>query len=226
VESVRVHLAEGEKSVFVRDNVAALRLGHGAAGARAASWASQTSAIVNLVAGIGAGPFARCGAGGRPARRLLSDPSAKDSDRLDLQARMEEKLRAQLAVAAPRCWRRQLHQRNPGRARHGRGDSARESYDKDGVVRTETAGQSQSTGPQVPAAGVPGALANTPPPATQASSRRAPATTAPGGPEPPVSGEARSSRTYELGREVSVANAAPGQGIKRLSVAVAISARR
>src|SRR3546814_1559654 len=94
--------------------------------------------------------------------------------------------------------------------------SARESYDKDGVVRAETQQQSQSTA-TAPALGIPGVLSNTPPSATQAQPG-APQGTAPqNGAAPPSSGESSSSRTYALGREVSVANTTPG-GIKRLSV--------
>src|SRR3546814_18404841 len=45
--------------------------------------------------------------------------------------------------------------------------SARESYDKDGVVRAETQQQSQSTA-TAPSLGIPGVLSNTPHSATQA----------------------------------------------------------
>ncbi|MDL2352893.1 MAG: flagellar M-ring protein FliF C-terminal domain-containing protein, partial [Pseudomonadota bacterium] len=104
--------------------------------------------------------------------------------------------------------------------------SARESYDKNGVVRSETQSQSQaSSGQPGQAGGIPGALSNTPPPATVA--RPGAPQGGPPGPAPtasaaPVNGESSATRTYELGREVSVANTAPGK-IKRISVAVAIS---
>jgi flagellar M-ring protein FliF len=104
--------------------------------------------------------------------------------------------------------------------------SARESYDKNGVVRTETQEQSQTSGGAAPgqAQGVPGQLSNTPPPAATATpgppqgQTAGAAAPAPGG----GAGESSATRTYELGREVSVANQSPGK-IKRLSVAVAIS---
>jgi flagellar M-ring protein FliF len=101
--------------------------------------------------------------------------------------------------------------------------SARESYDKNGVVRSETSQQSQAGTQPGQAGGVPGALSNTPPPATQATPgppQAGPAQAAPGAPQ--SSGESSATRTYELGREVSVANSQPGK-IKRVSVAVAIS---
>ncbi|MEO7914581.1 MAG: flagellar M-ring protein FliF C-terminal domain-containing protein, partial [Novosphingobium sp.] len=98
-----------------------------------------------------------------------------------------------------------------------------ESYDKQGVLRSETQAASQTVG-QSAASGVPGVLSNTPPPQTTASSglpqgapTAAPTTAAPAG-----NGESSATRNFELGREVSVANGAPGK-IKRLSVAVALS---
>ncbi|MGJ3628891.1 flagellar M-ring protein FliF C-terminal domain-containing protein [Sphingomonas sp. MMS24-JH45] len=76
--------------------------------------------------------------------------------------------------------------------------------------------------------GIPGALSNTPPPASQLSTPQ-PATGNPGVPTPqPVAGgpapdtqkqSDQFARSYDLGKEVSVTRAAPG-GIKRLSVAV------
>jgi flagellar M-ring protein FliF len=99
--------------------------------------------------------------------------------------------------------------------------SAREAYDKDGVVRSETLAESKSTG-KAAAAGVPGATTNTPPPAAEAENRAPQGTEAATAQEGPVNGETSSSRTYELGREVSVSETSPGR-IKRLSVAVAIS---
>jgi flagellar M-ring protein FliF len=99
--------------------------------------------------------------------------------------------------------------------------SARESYDKQGAIRTETQSASQTTGNG--AVGVPGVLSNTPPAPTSA------AVGAPQGtPSPtpsgaaPGNGESSSSKTYELGREVAVTNNTPGK-IRRLTVAVALS---
>ena len=120
--------------------------------------------------------------------------------------------------------------------------SARESYDTQGVVRSETQSASQSSGASG-AGGVPGVLSNTPPPATTAQPGAPQATppaanappgapagaAAPGAPAgqpgataPATNGETASTRNYELGREVAVSNTAPGK-IKRLSVAVALS---
>ena len=100
--------------------------------------------------------------------------------------------------------------------------SARESYDKEGAVRTESEQQSQIAG-QNQAGGIPGVLSNTPPQAAKAEDGP-PQDTQAAAPQAQVNGEKSSTRTYELGREVSVANTAPGD-LKRLSVAVALSAK-
>jgi flagellar M-ring protein FliF len=112
--------------------------------------------------------------------------------------------------------------------------SARESYDKQGAVRSETQTASQTGAGGGGAVGVPGILSNTPPPTAQASPGAPTANTTPaasaGGASPggtsaaiPTNNDTSSTRTYELGREVAVTNAGPGK-IRRLSVAVALSA--
>lgn len=222
VESVRVHLAQAEKSVFVRDNIAPsasvmLRLARG----RTLS-DSQVLAIVNLVSGSVPGLT--------PDRvrvvdqhgRLISEAKSQDSDRLELQARMEEKLRMQVAaLLTPMLGEGNFTSEIQVDMDMDEVTSARETYDKEGgVVRTETQAQSSMAG-QAPAVGVPGALSNTPPPqpvAVPAPPQGQPAANG----AAPVNGEASSSRTYELNREVAVSNRGPGQ-VRRVSVAVAIS---
>ena len=223
VESVRVHLAEGEKSVFVRENAppsasVMVRLARG----RSLS-DSQVAAIVNLVAGSVPGLSPDAVRVVDQHGELLSDAKSADSDRLELQSRMESKLREQVTqLLAPMLGQGNFTSEIQVELNMDEVTSARESYDKDGVVRSETQQQSQSTA-TAPAVGIPGVLSNTPPSATQAQPGAPQGTVPQNGAVPPSSGESSSSRTYELGREVSVANTAPG-GIKRVSVAVAISA--
>ncbi len=226
VEGVRVHLASGEKSVFVRDNVAPsasvmVRLTRG----RTLS-DSQVTAIVNLVAGSvpGLSPDA-VRVVDQHGRLLSALTGGLDSDRLDLQARLEAKLREQVSqLLVPILGDGNFSSEIQVDLDMNDVTAARESYDKDGVVRSETQQQSQTTGTGA-AAGVPGVLANTPPPPTQAQPGAPQGTPgqAPGAPAPPTNGESSSSRTFELGREVSVTNSKPGR-VRRLSVAVAISA--
>lgn len=232
VEAVRVHLAEPEKSVFVRDNAAptASVMVKLARGRQLAD--SQVSAIVNLVAGSVPSLSVDAVKVIDQHGRLLSSAKPGETDRLDLQSRMEEKLRSQVSqLLTPMLGEGNFSSEIQVDLDMDQLTSARESYDKQGVVRSETQSASQGAGAGT-ASGVPGVLSNTPPPPTtaQPGAPGAPgaaptpgAAPAPGAsPTPPASGESSSARTYELGREVAVTNATPGK-IKRLSVAVALS---
>jgi len=227
VQSVRVHLAEGEKSVFVRDTVAPsasvmLRMADG----RQLSQ-GQVSAIVNLVAGSVPGLTPDAVRVIDQHGRLLTDKTAGngDSDRFELQARMEAKLQSQVSqLLSPMLGESNFTSEVQVDLDMDQVTSARESYDKQGVLRSETQAQSQTSGPGQ-AGGVPGATSNTPPPQAQPSPGAPQGTPSPGAtPSPsPTNGESSATRNYELGREVAVSNQAPGK-IKRLSVAVAVSA--
>src|SRR6218665_3125743 len=225
VEAVRVHLAEAEKSVFVRDNLppSASVMTRLASGRQLSQ--SQVSAIVNLVAGSVPGLSPDAVRVVDQHGRLLSEKTGADSDRLELQSRMEEKLRTQVSqLLTPILGDGNFTSEIQIDLDMNQVTSARESYEKNGAVRSESQQQSQSAGTG-PAVGVPGALSNTPPPATtvqQGPPTGTPAA-APGAP-PPVNGESSSTRNYELGREVAVSNSTPGN-VKRISVAVAISAK-
>lgn len=222
VEAVRVHLAEPEKSVFVRESVppsasVMVKLKRG----RQLS-ESQVRAIVNLVAGSVPGLSIDAVRVVDQHGALLSDPSGPDGDRLELQQRMEEKLRDQVAqLLTPMLGEGNFSSEIQLELDMDQVTSARESYDKQGVVRSETQSASQQSGAAT-AQGVPGVTANTPPPATTAQPG-APQGTPTAAATPGANGESSSSRTYELGREVAVSNQTPGK-IKRLSVAVALSA--
>jgi flagellar M-ring protein FliF len=228
VDSARVHLAEASKSVFVRDDAppTASVMVVMAKGRQLAD--SQVSAVVNLVAASVPGMSADAVRVVDQRGRLLSEKGGPDADRLELQSRMEDKLRAQVdGLLAPMLGQGNYTSEVQIELDMDQVTSARESYDKNGVVRSETSAQSQLSGGQSgQAGGIPGALSNTPPPPTTA--KQGPPlggqpSPAPGASAAAPGGESSATRTYELGREVSVSNAAPGK-IKRLSVAVAISA--
>jgi flagellar M-ring protein FliF len=219
VQAVRVHLAEADKSVFVRDNIppSASVMVRMAKGRQLA--ASQVLAIANLVSASVPGLSLDAVRIIDQHGRLLSQPDGADSDRLELQTRMEAKLRTQLdQLLSPMIGTGNFSSEIQVDLNMDEVTSARESYDKEGAVRRETLQESQ--GPGAPAGGIPGVLANTPPPAVQAEQGAPEGGPAPGGAGP--GGETSSSRTYELGREVAVSNLAPG-GVRRLSVAVALS---
>jgi len=220
VESVRVHLARAERSVFVRDNLpptasVMVRMARG----RQLS-ESQVTAIANLVAASVPGLSIDAVRIVDQHGRLLSDPKGAESDRLELQTRMEAKLRSQVdQLLAPMIGAENFSSEIQVALDMNEVTSARESYDKDGAVRRETTQTSTMPGPGA-AVGVPGVLSNTPPAAPEAV-EGAPE----GGPAAaaaPEVGESSATRTYELGREVAVSNVAPGS-VKRLSVAVAIN---
>ena len=227
VESARVHLAEANKSVFVRDDAppTASVMVRMAKGRQLAD--SQVAAVVNLVAGSVPGMSADAVRVVDQRGRLLSQGGSPDADRLDLQGRVEDKLRAQLdTLLSPVLGQGNFTSEIQVELDMDQVTSARESYDKNGVIRSETQAQSLASSTQPgQAGGIPGALSNTPPPATVArpgAPQGGPPSPSPTASAAPVNGESSATRTYELGREVSVANSAPGK-IKRLSVAVAIS---
>jgi len=252
VESVRVHLAQAEKSVFVRDSSpprasVMLKLARG----RQLSQ-GQVMAIVNLVAGSVPGLSADAVQVVDQHGQLLSDKQrGGDSDRLEMQARVEEKLRTQVSqLLTPIYGSDNFSTEVQVDLDMEAVTSARESWNKDGVVRTESV-QSSQGGETVTGYGVPGTLSNTAPPPTQVvnappqgtppaeAAPAAPATagaapaagaeaaapaTAAGAPAPAVAGDQSATRTYEIGREVAVTNGAPGS-IKRLTVAVVLSSK-
>jgi flagellar M-ring protein FliF len=224
VEAVRIHLAEPEKSAFVRDNAAPtasvmVKLAKG----RQLS-ASQVTAIINLVAGSVPGLSIEAVKVIDQQGHLLSSGQPGDADRIEMEARLENKLRDQVeALLTPMLGAGNFSSEVQVDLNMDQQTSARESYDKQGAVRTETQSASQ-TSAGGNAAGVPGVLSNTPPPQPQPSAGPPTGSSAPGAPAPnPTNTDSSTSRTYELGREVAVTNAGPGK-IRRLSVAVALSA--
>ncbi len=222
VQGVRVHLAESEASVFVRDTapVTASVMVRLASGRQLG--ASQVRAVVNLVAASVPGLSADAVRVIDQHGRLLTDPRVSgEADRLDLQTRMEEKLRMQLdKLLTPMLGEGGFSSEIQVELDMDEVTSATETYGKDGVIRSETQSQMQNSGGGG-ALGVPGVLSNTPPPATTAVPG-APQGQAPGAAPAQTGSESSATRTYELGREVAVNTVRPGK-LKRLSVAVAIS---
>ncbi|WP_054118501.1 flagellar basal-body MS-ring/collar protein FliF [Porphyrobacter sp. AAP60] len=221
IESVRVHLATPERSVFVRENNAPsasvmVRLVSG----RSLSQ-SQVDAIVNLVAGSVPGLSADAVRVVDQNGRLLSDPRQDRADGLLLQREHEAKLREQVdSLLLPLLGEGNFSAQVQVELDQTEVTSARETYEKEGVVRNESERNASRTG-AAPAGGVPGVTANTPPPQAElVDGPPQPAAAAAG--TGPTDTETATQRSYELGREVAVTTARPG-GLKKLSVAVAIS---
>lgn len=220
IESVRVHLATPERSVFVRENnppsaSVMVRL----VGGRSLS-PEQVGAIVNLVAASVPGMSPDAVRVVDQNGRLLSDPQARAGEGLTLQREHEAKLAQQLdALLLPLLGEGNYSAQVQVELDKSEVTTARETYEKDGAIRTESARNAQRTG-AAPAGGVPGVPANTPPPQAQLVD---------GAPQPvppanqtTTDTETATDRAYELGREVAVTTAGPGS-LRKLSVAVAVS---
>jgi flagellar M-ring protein FliF len=221
IESVRVHLATPERSVFVRENSAPsasvmLRLVSG----RSLSQ-TQVEAIVNLVAASVPGMSADAVRVVDQNGRLLSSPRADALDGLVLQREFEAKLREQIdTLLLPLLGEGNYSAQVQARLDRNEVTSARETYEKEGVVRSESERNATRSG-SAPVGGVPGVPANTPPPdATLVDGPPQPAAPAAG--TNPTDSESAVQRSYELGREVAVTSTRPG-GLTRLTVAVAVS---
>ncbi|WP_086617905.1 flagellar basal-body MS-ring/collar protein FliF [Erythrobacter tepidarius] len=221
IESVRVHLATPERSVFVRENnppsaSVMVRLASG----RSLSQ-SQVEAIVNLVAASVPGMSPDAVRVVDQNGRLLSSPRADNLEPLLLQREHEAKLRAQIdSLLLPLLGEGNYSAEVQVALDPNEVTSARETYEKEGVVRSESERNASRSGAG-PMGGVPGVAANTPPP--QAQLVNAPPQPAPPAPAPAATDtESAFERSYELGREVAVTSTRPG-GLQRLSVAVAVS---
>lgn len=223
VESVRVHLATPERSVFVRENnpptaSVMLRLASG----RSLSQ-SQVEAIVNLVSGSVPGMTPDMVRVVDQNGRLLSAPREEEHDGLLLQREFEAKLQEQVAsLLTPLLGEGNFSSQVQAELVREEVTSARETYDQEGAVRSESETNSSrmaGTGP----GGIPGAATNTPPddpelvegpPDPDAAARAAEQT--------PRDTQNAFQRNYELGREVAVTSSRPG-GLTKLSVAIAVS---
>ena len=243
VAEARVHLAVPEASVFVRDSTAPsasviVKLQPGRSLGDA-----QVSSIVNLVASSVPGM--------KPEGVTIVDQmgglltkGANESaagiagdERIAFQRRVEEKYRAQVTqLLTPLVGTGNFTAEVQADVDLNETQATRESYDKQGALRAEQ-GQWTGNGKDGASApgGIPGALSNTPPPASTIS---APQPTPAAGTTPGVPGPAATpasalvaavgdaakasdqyARAYDLGKEVSVSRTAPGN-VTRLSVAV------
>lgn len=243
VDSARVHLAMPEDSVFVRDNASpsasvVLKL---VAGRSLDD--SQIASIVNLVASSVPGMKPDAVTLVDQMGNLLSKPGGVDSatqasdDRIEFQRKVEDKYRTQLIqLLTPLVGAGNFSAQVQADVDLDQTQATRESYDKDGALRAEQGNWTTDPAGGSAPSGIPGALSNTPPPASQittpaakaaAAAAPAPANGAPAaaGANPNIPDAQKASdsftRAYDLGREVSVTQGAPG-AVKRLSVAVVL----
>ncbi|MBV7258926.1 flagellar M-ring protein FliF [Erythrobacter sp. WH158] len=225
IEAVRVHLATPERSVFVRESNAPtasvmVRLVSGRSLGQ-----DQVEAIVNLVSGSVPGMTAESVRVVDQNGRLLSSARDPSMDGLVLQREFESKLQQQISsLLMPLLGDSNFSSQVQVELDQSEVTAARESYDQDGVVRSESErSATRSAGAQ--AGGVPGVTANTPPPDAELVDEAPQATdVAEAGENAQVPGDSETAirRDYELGREVAVTSTRPG-GLVKLSVAVAVS---
>ena len=237
IAEARVHLAMPEASVFVRDNAqpsasVVVKL----QGGRSLSEA-QVASIVNLVASSVPGMKPEAVTIVDQMGALLSRPGGAGGDgsdkRIEFQRRTEDKYRTQLIqLLTPLVGAGNFTAEVQADVNLDETSATRESYDKQGILRAETGNWTgNQNGVGAAPGGIPGALSNTPPPASTLQQPQ-PAVGADGKPVPAQPGGSSTapganvtkesdqfSRAYDLGKEVSVTRAAPG-GIRRLSVAV------
>ncbi|WP_337661329.1 flagellar basal-body MS-ring/collar protein FliF [Erythrobacter sp. Alg231-14] len=223
IESVRVHLATAERSVFIRQNnppsaSVMVRL----VGGRSLSQ-PQVEAIVNLVSASVPGMTTDAVRVVDQNGRLLSSERDGVMDGLVLQREFEGKLREQVtSLLLPLLGEGNFSSQVQVELDQSEITSARESYDQDGSVRSESERTSTRLAGSGPG-GIPGVTANTPPPDAQlVEGAPDPAQAAEDPSAPPSDSESAVQRNYELGREVAVTNTRPG-GLVKLSVAVAVS---
>ncbi len=225
VKTARIHLATPEPSVFVRDNAppaasVMLTLQQG----RSLSDA-QVRAIRHLVASSVPGLAAEQVAVIDQSGALLSQgETGADNANFQLQLQMEDRYRqALVALLGP-----MLGQGNYSVEVHADVDleesqSTRETYPKDdrALRREEGNSSTSAAGSSPPAVGIPGALSNQPPPASQLSTTP-PATNVPAvTPSGTGPTEENYARSFDVGREISVTHKPQGR-LTRLSVAVAV----
>lgn len=235
VAEARVHLATPEASVFVRDKAVPtasviLKLQPGRALGDA-----QTRAIVNLVASSVPGMTPESVTIVDQMGALLSkkgnEANSAGDARIDYQRRIEDKYREQLVqLLTPLVGAGNFTAEVQADVDLDENQATRESYDKEGAVLAAEQGAWTGSKDGNAPGGIPGALSNTPPPASTVAAPNAQPTpgAAPAAGTAAAAGASQAtpqkqsdsfSRAYQTGKQVSVTRQAPG-GIKRLSVAV------
>jgi flagellar M-ring protein FliF len=227
VKSARIHLATPEPSPFLRDQSAPaasvmLTLQPGRTLGEA-----KVRAIGHLVASSVPGMSAEQVSIVDQSGALLSQPDTGDNRAIEMQTQIEDRARRALAaILAPMVGAGNYTAEIHADLDLSESQSTRESYPKDDrALRREEGAKTSGSTSTAPAVGIPGALSNQPPQATQvAAAPGGTVTSPPGGtPAPTASGSSDEtySRAFDVGREISVTRQPTGR-LKRLTVAVAL----
>lgn len=222
VKTARVHLATPEPSVFVRETrepaaSVMLTLQQG----RSLSEA-QVRAIRHLVASSVPSLSADLVSVIDQSGALLSSDQASAEDKMfQLQMQMEDRYRqAVVALLTPIAGAGNFSVEVNADVDASESQSTRETYPKDDrALRSEEGNKSVSGSAGQDAVGIPGALANQPPPASELTNTPPGAETAANGAG--TQSEETYTRSFDVGREIAVTHQPQG-GLRRLSVAVAL----
>lgn len=223
VKTARVHLATPEPSVFVREArepaasvMLTLQQGRSLSDAQVRAIRHLVASSVPNLAADAVSVIDQSGA-------LLSSEQAGADDRMfQLQMQMEERYRqAVIALLTPIAGEGNFSVEVHADVDASESQSTRETYPKDDQALRREEGNKSTSGSNEPAAiGIPGALSNQPPPASQLSN--SPATTsATSSAAPSGQSEENYTRSFDVGREIAVTHQPQG-GLRRLSVAVAL----
>lgn len=224
VQLAKVHIGTPEPSPFVQDSrpaTASVMLT--LEGGRSLT-AGQVQAIRFLVASSVPGLDAANVSIIDQRGALLSEMAGNaDLAMFQLQARVEDRLRASIdRLIGPMLGEGNYSVEVRADVDMSEVQATRESFpDADRALRSEQVERSTSGQPSPAAAGIPGATSNVPPaPAELTATPPAPAAPTPGG-STSQSNE-NTSRSYEVGREISVTHQPQGS-LRRVSVAVALN---
>jgi len=153
---------------------------------------------------------------------LLSSEQASADDRMfQLQMQMEERYRQAVValltpIAGPGNFSVEVH----ADVDASESQSTRETYpENDRALRSEE-GNKSTSGTTAEAGGIPGAVSNQPPPASQVTNTP-PAASAGAAGAAPTQSEETYNRSFDVGREIAVTHQPQG-ALRRLSVAVAL----
>ena len=223
VRGARVHIAAAEPSLFVRDDKPAtasvmLTLQNG----RTLS-DGQVQAIRFLVASSVPGMNADQVSVIDQRGALLSETAtSRDMQAFQLQTQMEDRFRRSLdSLLGPMLGAGNYSVEVHADVDMSESQATRESFpENDRALRSEQVVRSVSGQGPAPAVGIPGALSNQPPPATELN--QTPTAAVPGAAPTGQTSNENAQRAYEVGREISVTHRPQGQ-LRRVSVAVALN---
>ena len=223
VKSARVHLATPEPSVFVREArepaasvMLTLQQGRNLSDAQVRAIRHLVASSVPNLSADSVSVIDQSGA------LLSSEQAGADNRMFQLQMQMEERYRqAVIALLTPIAGQGNFSVEVHADVDASESQSTRETYPKDDqALRSEEGTKSTSGGNEPAAVGIPGALSNQPPPASQISNTP-PATPATSSVAPAGQSEENYTRSFDVGREIAVTHQPQG-GLRRLSVAVAL----